>query len=125
MEKGKDSLRRRFAFWIERRGWQILAILIAIPGLVYVVLLIYSFAGFFLSVAFGAPGSWGILIGLVCVAGPLILLWALIPRGRLPKDLKRTQLDINRRVHFPAGVYGKGLIHFENGGPLPSRRNRD
>lgn len=52
----------------------------------------------------------------------LFLVFMMLPRDRVPKDLERVRRDADRRAHFPAGGYGKGLLHLEDGGP--TRRDR-
>ncbi|MFW9831040.1 MAG: hypothetical protein ACFFD8_04635 [Candidatus Thorarchaeota archaeon] len=52
----------------------------------------------------------------------LFIVYLMVPRDRVPKDLERIRRDLNRRTHFPAGAYGKGLLHLEDGGPTKKDR---
>ena len=66
---------------------------------------------------------YALIWGVFCI---IFLVFMALPRDQVPKDLERTKRDIDRRTHFPAGGYGKGLIHFENGGPThPEKTDED
>ena len=66
---------------------------------------------------------YALIWGVFCI---LFVIFMALPRDRVPKDLERTRRDIDRRTYFSAGSHGKGLIHFENGGPTrPEKIDED
>jgi len=55
----------------------------------------------------------------------VVLVFMLLPRDRVPKSLQRIRRDIDRRAHFPAGGYGKGVISFEDGEPTKPQKDEE
>lgn len=82
--------------------------------LVLFLFLTLIFTGLLITVPFFA-----VLFGLF--AG-LFFIFLILPQDRVPPDLNRIRRDINRRAHFPAGGYGKGVVSFEDGGPTPYQK---
>jgi hypothetical protein len=86
-------------------------------ALVVVLILTLIFAGLLITSPF--------LAAIFVVFYALVIVFMLLPRDRVPKSLKRIRRDVDRRAHFPAGGYGKGVISFEDGGPTKPQKDEE
>ncbi|MFX1319651.1 MAG: hypothetical protein ACFE9D_12320 [Promethearchaeota archaeon] len=86
-------------------------------ALIVVLILTLIFAFFLIT----APPFAAIFV----VFYAMVIVFMLLPRDRVPRSLKRIRRDIDRRAHFPAGGYGKGVISFEDGGPTKPPRDEE
>jgi hypothetical protein len=113
---GASGLRRRRAsHWIELHGWKLIAFLIVLPGVVTLIGILFTFLSLFLFAGlFGAS-----------IVGLTLLLYLLYIRAssrrQLPKEVRDRELDVERRLHLPAGMLGKGPLHLEDGGAVKRR----
>lgn len=88
-----------------------------------VVMLLGIFTLIFIYLLFSLNVIYALIWGFFCI---LFVVFMALPRDRVTKDLERTRRDIDRRTYFSTGAYGKGLIHFENGGPTrPEKTDED
>ncbi len=78
------------------------------------LLVLVSIFIFLLTISISLAGFYGVFL-------VLFIIIMLLPSDRSSKDLERIKRDIDRRTHFVSGYGGggKGLIHFEDGGPTP------
>jgi membrane protein implicated in regulation of membrane protease activity len=97
-------------YWIELHGWKIAALLFALPGIAYFILAAYSTMGYVLTL-----GLFGVSMAGVVFALYVFYIW--LSRRQVSREVRDRELDLERRMHLPAGMLGKGPLHLEDGGP--------
>lgn len=52
----------------------------------------------------------------------LFMIFMMVSREPIPKDLERLKRDTERRAHVPGLGGGHGVLFLENGGPTPYQK---